>query len=134
MTGQDGTALRKAASPAEPVGVPAAERGATVIPERVVARIAARAAKEALADRTGTAASPVKLAAPQASATVTKGSARLKLSMEVPYPADLARTSLHVQHYVSERVAHLTGMSVTEVTLAVERLVPADGWEYRRVQ
>ncbi|MFD8025041.1 Asp23/Gls24 family envelope stress response protein [Streptomyces lavendulae] len=126
--------MREAIAPAGSVGVPAAERGATVIPEKVVARIAARAAKEARADHTGCAVSPMKLAAPQASASVGKGTARLKLSMEMPYPADLVWTSRQVQDYVSERVAHLTGIDVTEVTLAIERLVPAEGWEYRRVQ
>ncbi|MGW2441331.1 Asp23/Gls24 family envelope stress response protein [Streptomyces goshikiensis] len=100
----------------------------------MVARIAARAAKEALAESTDTSAAPAQLAAPQASATVARGSARLGLTVELHYPADLALASRGVQHYVSERVAHLTGMRVTEVTLAIERLVPADGSERRRVQ
>ncbi|MEU9237220.1 Asp23/Gls24 family envelope stress response protein [Streptomyces subrutilus] len=134
MTAQHATATPGASTRAGEAGVPSAERGATVIPEKVVARIAARAAKEALADRTDAAAAPVKPATPRASATVGGGSARLELSVELPYPADLARTSRQIQHYVSERVAHLTGMRVTEVTLAIERLVPATGVEHRRVQ
>ncbi|MEU3726054.1 Asp23/Gls24 family envelope stress response protein, partial [Streptomyces sp. NPDC031705] len=36
-------------APADRPAVPAAERGATVIPDKVVARIAVRAAREALA-------------------------------------------------------------------------------------
>ncbi|MFE2554159.1 hypothetical protein ACFXGI_37465 [Streptomyces sp. NPDC059355] len=102
-----------------------------MIPEKVVARIAARAAKEALAGHTDAHA---ELTAPRASATVGGGSARLGLSMDLPYPTDLAETSRQVQQYVSERVADLTGMRVTEVTLAIERLVPADGLDHRRVQ
>ncbi|MFD3547089.1 hypothetical protein ACFWUW_16025 [Streptomyces sp. NPDC058655] len=105
-----------------------------MIPERVVARIAARAAKEALAKHTDTSAAHVKLAAPHASATVGSGSARLELTVDLPYPTDLATASRQVQNYVSERVAHLTGMRVTEVTLAIEHLVPADGLERGRVQ
>ncbi|WP_327280987.1 MULTISPECIES: hypothetical protein [unclassified Streptomyces] len=105
-----------------------------MIPEKVVARIAARAAKEALAERTDASTAHTELTAPRASATVGSGSARLRLSVDLPYPTDLARASRQVQHYVSERVAHLTGIRVTEVTLAIERLVPADGLEHRRVQ
>ncbi|MGW7349072.1 Asp23/Gls24 family envelope stress response protein [Streptomyces sp. NPDC054854] len=99
-----------------------------------MARIAARAAKEALAQHTGTATSPAKVAAPRASASVGNDSTRLGLSVEFPYPTDLARTSREIQRYVGERVAHLTGMRITEVTLTIERLVPADGPELRRVQ
>ncbi|WP_374772608.1 Asp23/Gls24 family envelope stress response protein [Streptomyces sp. NBC_01310] len=122
-----------AAAPTPPV-LPAAERGATVIPDRVVARIAARAAKEALATHTDTSAAHAKLADPRASVTVGSGAARLGLTLDLPYPVDLAGVSRQVQQYVSERVAHLTGMRVTEVTLAIEHLIPAHGLEDRRVQ
>ncbi|GHI75286.1 hypothetical protein Sspor_08470 [Streptomyces spororaveus] len=99
-----------------------------------MARIAARAAREALATHTDTSAAHAELAAPHASVTVGSGTARLGLTMDLPYPIDLARASRHVQHYVGERVARLTGMRVTEVTLAIERLVPSNGLEDRRVQ
>ncbi|MFJ3205642.1 hypothetical protein [Streptomyces sp. NPDC086989] len=99
-----------------------------------MARIAARAAKEALAEHTDSFAAHAKLAAPRASATVGSGSVRLGLTVDLPYPTDLARASRQVQDYVSERVAQLTGLRVFEVTLAIERLVPADGLEHRRVQ
>lgn len=122
-----------AAAPARPV-LPAAERGATVIPERVVARIAVRAAQEALAAHTDASAAHAKLAAPHASVTAGGGTARLGLTLELPYPIDLATASRQVQQYVSERVAQLTGMRVTEVTLAIDRLVPVGGLEHRRVQ
>ncbi|MGW5852042.1 Asp23/Gls24 family envelope stress response protein [Streptomyces sp. NPDC055254] len=105
-----------------------------MIPEKVVARIAARAAKEALAEHSGTPAPYVKPAAAHASASIGSGSARLGLTVDLPYPTDLAAVSRQVQHYVSERVAHLTGMRVTEVSLAIEHLVPAGGLEHRRVQ
>ncbi|GLX34216.1 hypothetical protein Sros01_02890 [Streptomyces roseochromogenus] len=105
-----------------------------MIPEKVVARIAARAAREALATHTDTSAAHAKLAAPHASVTVGSGTARLGLTLDLPYPIDLARASRHVQHYVSERVARLTGMRVTEVTLAIEHLVPSNGLGDRRVQ
>ncbi len=99
-----------------------------------MARIAARAAREALATHTDTSVAHVKLAAPQASVTAGNGTARLGLTLDLPYPMDLARVSRQVQHYVGERVAHLTGMRVTEVTLDIEHLVPSGGLEDRRVQ
>jgi uncharacterized alkaline shock family protein YloU len=134
VTTQPGAALPGAAAPTQAAVLPAAQRGATVIPEKVVARIAARAAKEALAAHTGAPAARAKLAAPHASATIGSGSARLRLTVDLPYPADLATASRQVQHHISERVAHLTGMRVTEVTLAIEHLVSADGQKDRRVQ
>ncbi|MBT2404921.1 Asp23/Gls24 family envelope stress response protein [Streptomyces sp. ISL-87] len=111
---------------------PAAERGATVIPDKVVARIAARAAREALHRQAGT--SHMNLAAPRASVAVAGGSARLGLTLDLPYPAELAGAARQLQHYVGERVAELTGMKVSEVTVTIEHLVPASGGERRRVQ
>ncbi|MFE9633371.1 hypothetical protein [Streptomyces sp. NPDC006463] len=105
-----------------------------MIPDKVVARIAVRAAQEALATQTDTSAVHAKLAAPHASVTAGGGSARLGLTLELPYPIDLATASRQLQQYVTERVAHLTGMRITEVTLAIERLVPAEGLERRRVE
>lgn len=134
MTSQPATPAPGGAAAIRQTLLPAAERGATVIPEKVVARIAARAAREALATHADTAAAPVKLAAPHASVTVGSGTARLGLTLDLPYPIDLARTSRRLQRYVSERVAHLTGMRVAEVTLDIERLVPSGGLEDRRVQ
>ncbi|WP_030722689.1 hypothetical protein [Streptomyces sp. NRRL F-2580] len=133
MTSQPAAASPGGAAATRPV-LPAAERGATVIPDKVVARIAARAAREALAAHADTSAAHAKLAAPHASVTAGSGTARLGLTLDLPYPIDLAGASRQVQHYVSERVAHLTGMRVTEVTLAIEHLVPANGLEDRRVQ
>lgn len=134
MTPQPAPApFRGAPAPSRPV-LSMAERGATVIPDKVVARIAVRAAQEALATRTDTSAVHTKLAAPHASVTAGSGTARLGLTLEMPYPIDLATASRQVQQYVTERVAHLTGMRITEVTLAIERLVPAEGLEHRRVE
>ncbi|MFC9817169.1 Asp23/Gls24 family envelope stress response protein [Streptomyces virginiae] len=134
MTSHPAAALRQGpAASARPVLL-AAERGATVIPDKVVARIAARAAQESLASLPATPAAPVALTSPHASATTGGGAARLRLTLDLPYPLDLAGAARHVQHYVSERVTRLTGMHVTEVTLAIEHLAAADGPEHRRVQ
>ncbi|MFF3564670.1 Asp23/Gls24 family envelope stress response protein [Streptomyces sp. NPDC002574] len=109
---------------------PPAERGSTDIPERVVERIAARAAREATTRRTGRRA----LGSPSASAAVHHGSARLALSLDLPYPLDLARTGSQMRDDIAERVARLTGLNVDEVTLTVRRLVPFEGPEGGRVR
>jgi uncharacterized alkaline shock family protein YloU len=104
-----------------------------VIPEKVVARIAVRAAQEALAEHAATSPLHAELAAPHASATVGGGTARLGLTLDLPYPTNLADASRAVQNHVGERVAQLTGMRITEVTLAIEHLVLSEGLEHRRV-
>ncbi|WP_333775589.1 hypothetical protein [Streptomyces sp. IBSBF 3136] len=59
---------------------------------------------------------------------------RLHLSVDLPYPSDLARVCERVQHDVANRVAQLTGMRVAEVTLTIRRLVTAPGPGRRRVR
>ncbi|MEU3528564.1 Asp23/Gls24 family envelope stress response protein [Streptomyces sp. NPDC038707] len=112
--------------PAPATGLPPpAERGATVIPDRVVARIAARAARTAQARSAAVPPGPGTPAAPSVTAAVRTGSVRLHLAMDLPYPADLAHVCERIQRDVAERVAHLTGLRVGEVTLTVRRLVTA---------
>ncbi|MGW9072869.1 Asp23/Gls24 family envelope stress response protein [Streptomyces yangpuensis] len=134
MTSHSAAALRQGPAGSTRPVPPAAERGATVIPDKVVARIAARAAQEALATLPAAPAAPAALTSPHASATTGGGAARLRLALDLPYPLDLAGAARHVQHHVRERVARLTGMHVTEVTLAIEHLAAADGPEHRRVR
>ncbi|MFD7539920.1 Asp23/Gls24 family envelope stress response protein, partial [Streptomyces sp. NPDC059819] len=73
-------------------------------------------------------------ATPRSTVAVHGGSARLGLSLDLPYPIDLAEASRQVQRYVGERVAELTGMRVTEVTVSIQHLIPAGGLERSRVQ
>ncbi|MER7982772.1 Asp23/Gls24 family envelope stress response protein [Streptomyces sp. NPDC095817] len=113
--------------------IPAAERGATTIPDRVVARIAARAAREALTTQNTASPAHLGLAAPQSAVSVGKGAARLALYLDLPYPVDLVDASRELQHYVSERVAQLTGLRVTEVTLTIQHLIPSGRLDHQRV-
>ncbi|MEV7618164.1 Asp23/Gls24 family envelope stress response protein [Streptomyces sp. NPDC089799] len=99
-----------------------------------MARIAVRATQEALARQADTSPFHPTPTRPQVEAAVGAGTARLGLTLELPYPTNLARASRAVQDYVSERVAQLTGMRVTEVTLAIEHLVLSDGLARPRVQ
>ncbi|MFE9911263.1 Asp23/Gls24 family envelope stress response protein [Streptomyces clavifer] len=99
--------------------VAAAERGETRIADRVVAKIAAQAAKEAVDER------PKEGAAPRATVTVHRDTARVRVSLELGYPSDIGRQCRAVRRRVTERVEALAGMEVPEVAVQVERLHPA---------
>ncbi|GGT24895.1 Asp23/Gls24 family envelope stress response protein [Streptomyces purpureus] len=94
----------------------AADRGATSIADRVVAKIAAQAAREAVVRV------PEGGAAPRASVVVHRDMARVRVSLELDYPSDLGRQCGRVRHHVAERVRALAGMEVPEVAVQVERL------------
>ncbi|MFZ3469438.1 hypothetical protein ACODT3_29840 [Streptomyces sp. 4.24] len=99
-----------------PPRVAAAERGATRIADRVVAKIAARAAREALA---GTGAAP-----PHATVTVHHDIARVRVALELAYPSDLAAQCANVRRQVALRVEEYAEMAVPEVDIDIERLRP----------
>ncbi|MGW7238065.1 Asp23/Gls24 family envelope stress response protein [Streptomyces sp. NPDC054804] len=121
--------------PARAAGLPPpAERGATVIPDKVVARIAAQAARTAQSRRAAIPPDRDTPAAPAASAAIRTGSVRVHLTMDLPYPADIPRMCERIRQDVAERVAQLTGLEVGEVTLTVRRLVTAAGADRGRVR
>lgn len=109
--------------------VPPGERGATRIADRVVAKIAARAAREALPVLPDEAAPPhatVSVRPPAAgsarSGEAPHGSARVRVSVELDYPSDIGGQCGAVRRRVAERVKALAGMEVPEVAVQVERL------------
>src|SRR5882757_2726158 len=106
---------------AVPAQLPPAERGSLRIADRVVAKIAARAAGEALSDAPGAELVPHE-ASPHATVSVRKDTARLRLTLELGYPADLGSVCGAVRRHVAGRVEALTGMTVPEVAVEVERL------------
>ncbi|WP_051950542.1 Asp23/Gls24 family envelope stress response protein [Actinacidiphila yeochonensis] len=123
---------------ARPVPVrllPAGERGALRITDRVVAKIAAQAAGEALGDAPGGELVP-KDVRPHATVSVRRQTARLRLALELGYPADLGAVCGTVRRHVTERVEMMTGMDVPEVAVEVERLHTAasPGEDERRVR
>ncbi|GAA2317714.1 hypothetical protein AB0952_34355 [Streptomyces caniferus] len=104
--------------------VTAGERGATRIADRVVAKIAARAAREALRGE-----SPQARTAAQATVTVHRrddrrhfGEARVRIAVELGYPSDIGAQCRAVRRHVTERVKALVNMEVPEVAVEVERL------------
>jgi uncharacterized alkaline shock family protein YloU len=109
--------------PSEPSGppavVPSAERGATRIADRVVAKIAGRAAREALG------ALPAGAEPPYASVVVHHDTARVRVHLELDYPCDIGARCGRVRRHVVERVGALVDMKVPEVVVQVERLHPA---------
>ncbi|MEE1930622.1 hypothetical protein V1J52_20925 [Streptomyces sp. TRM 70351] len=109
--------------------VPAAERGATHVTDRVIAKIAAQAAHEALHP----AGAPAGTGGGRAQhATVARrtgpgpggepGEARLRVSVELPYPSDIGAQCGAVRRRVTGRVQELAGFTVPEVAVDVERL------------
>ncbi|MGK5641875.1 Asp23/Gls24 family envelope stress response protein [Streptomyces sp. URMC 126] len=108
-----------------------AARGATRIADRVVAKIASQAAREALdeepegADGAGgdaDAGAGGRRTPPYASVTVHEETARVRVSVELGYPADLGARCRAVRRRIVERVRTLAGMEVPEVVVTVERL------------
>ncbi|MET9496885.1 hypothetical protein [Streptomyces sp. NPDC006552] len=93
-----------------------AERGATRIADRVVAKIAAYAAREALD------AVPADGEPPHATVTVRHDTARVRISLELDYPVDIGAQCGAVRRHVTRRVTELAGMEVPEVAVQVERL------------
>ncbi|MGR4883869.1 hypothetical protein ACIPUC_31245 [Streptomyces sp. LARHCF249] len=93
-----------------------ADRGATRIADRVIAKIAAQAAREALA------APPDRAAAPHATVTVHHDIARVRVSLELDYPSDLAAQCAAVRRQVALRIEECAEMSVPEVDIDIEHL------------
>lgn len=105
--------------PPEAKAVAPGERGAIRVADRVVAKIASQAAREALE-------APVPDSAPpHATVLVLHETARVRVSLELPYPSDIGGQCAAVRRQVTERVEMLAGMHVTEVAVHVERLHPA---------
>ncbi|MDT0321567.1 hypothetical protein [Streptomyces millisiae] len=100
--------------------VPAAERGATRISERVVAKLAAQAAREALGDGGEQHATAVVRRSPDPSGT--GGLASVQLAVELGYPCDIGARCRQVRRQVERRIRELAGMETTDVVVAVERL------------
>ncbi len=94
------------------------ERGALRIADRVVAKIAAQAAREVLGPGAPDAVPP------HATVVVHHDTARVRVAVELGYPCDIGGRCGAVRRRVIERVGALTGMGVHEVEVEVERLHP----------
>jgi uncharacterized alkaline shock family protein YloU len=101
--------------------VPPGERGGTRIADRVVAKIASQAAREAV----GTL--PPDADRPSATVVVHRDVAHVRVHVELDYPCDVGARCRQVRRQVVERVGALVGMQVPEVVVQVERLHLAAG-------
>ncbi|WP_399478032.1 hypothetical protein [Streptomyces sp. TRM68367] len=99
-----------------PAAVAPGERGATRIADRVVAKIAAQAAREAV----GTL--PTDVTPPHATVALHHETARIRIHLELDYPCDIGARCCAVRRQVVERVGALVGMEVPEAVVQVERL------------
>lgn len=111
--------------------VPPGERGATRIADRVVAKVAAQAAREAVGPLPEDAAHPhaTVVIRPQAQGPeqAPAEAAHIRLHLELAYPVDIGARCRAVRRHVVERVGALVGMEVPEVAVEVERLHPPTG-------
>jgi uncharacterized alkaline shock family protein YloU len=117
-----------AGRPPGAVPVPAGRRGATRIADRVVAKIAAQAAREAVGPLPPDAGRPhaTVVVRPQARPPSRGGipvdAAHVRIHLELGYPTDIGSRCHEVRRHVAERVGALVGMEVPEVAVQVERL------------
>ncbi|MFJ1703963.1 hypothetical protein [Kitasatospora sp. NPDC088346] len=102
-----------------------ARRGELRIADRVFNQIAARAVQRELAGRWAGRSGPG--APPRVSVRILHGTAELTLHLELPFPADLAALARAAREAAAAQVSGLTGTPVGEVTVLVERLLPAGG-------
>lgn len=114
---------------AAPFTVPPGERGATRIADRVVAKVASQAAREAVGELPKDAARPYAdvVVRPQATEGTYADAARVRVHLELGYPCDIGSRCAAVRRHVVERVGALVGMQVPEVVVHVERLHPVRG-------
>ncbi|WP_217242881.1 Asp23/Gls24 family envelope stress response protein [Streptomyces sp. AC555_RSS877] len=125
-------------------GVPRGERGATIVTDRVVAKIAARVAREALSRFAESAGHvPPGRRTPHVSTSVRRapertgagrdaesaagwqavlGEARLRIAVELGYPSDIGEQCAAVRQAVIERMRTWAGMEVSDLAVSVERL------------
>ncbi|MEV4189968.1 Asp23/Gls24 family envelope stress response protein [Streptomyces toxytricini] len=123
--------------------VPRGERGATTVADRVVAKIAAQAAREALGRFTEpTGHVPPGHRTPHVTAVVrgaperngsekaggparsrpAHGQVRMRIAVELGYPSDVGAQCAAVRREVTERVTAWGGVEVSDLVVAVERL------------
>jgi hypothetical protein len=125
-------------------GVPRGERGATIVTDRVVAKIAARVAREALSRfaesaghvppgrRTPHVSTSVRRAPERTSAgrdaesaagrQAVLGEARLHITVELGYPSDIGAQCAAVRREVTERIRAWAAMEVSDLAVSVGQL------------
>ncbi|WP_207208657.1 Asp23/Gls24 family envelope stress response protein [Nocardioides oleivorans] len=112
---------------------PAADRGRTVIADKVVERVASIATSEieAVIDtRTGW-TKLVRKGLPHAEAVVAGGTSRITVEVAATWPTPLAQVAAQVREHVSRQVSDITGVTVTRVDVTVADVVHLEATEAR---
>ena len=124
--------------------IPRGERGAIAVADRVVAKIASQAAREALSRFTeSTGHVPPGRRTPHVTTAVRRapernpagpdaesadrrqavlGEARMRITVELGYPSDIGAQCAAVRREVTERLRTWAGMEVSDLVVSVERL------------
>lgn len=110
-----------------PGKVAAGDRGVTTIADRVVAKIAEQAAREALrgGSEAGTPPRGQRDGNPRTRVSVPdrdRGTARVRVTVELGYPSDIGAQCAAVREHIASRVGELAAMEVLEVGVGVDRL------------
>ncbi|MEU7788978.1 MULTISPECIES: Asp23/Gls24 family envelope stress response protein [unclassified Amycolatopsis] len=108
---------------------PSAERGALTIADQVVERLAVHAVRE-VEDVGGAAGRVLGLSvggedldrSAKVSVRVDGEAVTLDVRLSIVYPASVARTTGRVREHLRQRVAELTGLTVTRVDITVTAL------------
>lgn len=129
---------------AEPAPAPAPQRGRLDLADRVVEKIAVRAALECAGvvstaeDRSSVGDAVqwvVRTDLPRAQAQVGTGATRVAVRIAVRWPCPLPATTAAVRARVGDQVARLTGLRVDGVDVSVSALTAGTGAVHeRRVQ
>lgn len=101
---------------------PAGQRGRTELADRVVHKIAARAAGEVPGVLGGHADPGRQSHAPRASGQVRDGQASLRLTFGCDYPAHVVEITRQVRERVAGRLAELAGVQVAGLHIVVDVL------------
>lgn len=114
---------------------PPGDRGRLVIADKVVERIASRAAGdvEAVTENRSGWSKVVGRSLPTPTAKVAGGRVRVGVDVAAAWPAPLGDLAIRVRDHVSERVETLTGMPVVAVDVTVADVVHVDA-QTRRVR
>ncbi|GAA1239312.1 hypothetical protein GCM10009665_32320 [Kitasatospora nipponensis] len=111
-------------------GTPPDRRGRLRIADRAPSRIAWLAARDVLHEervaRAG-AGPAAELEAPRVTARMVDGAAQVRIGVDLPFPCDLAGRGVAVLRAVATQLGQLAGVAACEVTVVVERPVPAGG-------
>lgn len=104
------------------VARPAGQRGRTELADRVVHKIAARAAGEVPGVLGGLADPSRRSRAPQVSGHLRDGRASLRLILGCDYPAPVAEITRRVRERVTSRLAELADVAIADLDIVVDAL------------